>query len=331
MSGIATVFGGSGFVGRYIVQKLAQSGWRVRVAVRRSNEAGFVRLYGDPGQVEPIFANIRSDQSVAEALNGADAVVNCVGILVETSKQKFEQIHFEAASRVGRKAAEAGAKRMVHISSIGANVDSDSRYARSKGKGEQAVLDAFPNAVILRPSIVFGQEDQFFNKFAAIARLFPFVPTVSGKTRFQAVYVSDIATAAMRAIEDHSVSGIYELGGPDIYTFRELMLKMLAVIRRQRLVIDLPVPVARLNAGIFDLLQVVSGHLLTNGLITRDQIKQLKVDNVVGTETQSFDDLDIKPVSLDSILDTYLYRFRPAGQYTAIQESANFQRDTGTN
>lgn len=330
MSGIAIVFGGSGFVGRYIVQQLAQSGWRVRVAVRHSNEASFVRLYGEPGQVEPISANIRSDQSVAEALTGADAVVNSVGILVETSKQKFKQIHFEAAGRVARKAAEAKIKRLVHISSIGASVDSDSRYARSKGKGEQAVLDAFPNAVILRPSIVFGQEDQFFNKFAAIARFLPFVPTVSGRTRFQAVYVGDIAAAAMRAIEDHSVNGIYELGGPDIHTFRELMLKMLVVIRRQRLVIDLPLPVARLHARIFDLLQVVSGHLLTNGVITRDQIKQLTVDNVVGPEVRSFDNLDIKPVSLDSILDTYLYRFRPAGQYTAIQESANFQRDKDT-
>lgn len=328
MSGIATVFGGSGFVGRYIVQQLAKSGWRVRVASRRSNEASFVRVYGHPGQIEPIFANIRNDQSVADAISGADVVVNCVGILVETSKQRFDDVHFESARRIAETAATCHVKRLVHISSIGANAESASRYARSKGLGEKAIMEAFPAAVILRPSIVFGQEDQFFNKFAAMTRLSPVIPTVSGKTLFQAVYVGDIAKATCRAIEDKSVSGVYELGGPDILSFGDLMVKMLDVIRRRRFVLDLPLPVARLNARIFDLLQTISGHLVINRLITRDQIKQLMINNIVSEGAQSFHDLEIEPVSLDTILDTYLYRFRPAGQYTEIQESANVQGDS---
>ncbi len=330
MSGIATVFGGSGFVGRYIVQRLAKAGWRVRVAVRRPNEAVFVRPYGVPGQVEPVLANIHSERSVAESVNGSDVVINCVGILTETPKQKFETVHRDAAGRIARHSADAGAARLVHISSIGADAESDSRYARTKGAGESAVAEAFHGAVILRPSIVFGHEDQFFNKFAAIARLSPIVPTVSGKTRFQPVYVGDVASAAIRAVEDSDITGVFELGGPEILTFRELMLRMLKVIRRRRLVVDIPLPLARMKAGAFDFFQFASGGLIKNSLITRDQIKQLSRDNVVSGQARSLKDLGISPTAMDSVLETYLYRFRPVGQFTAIHESSAIFRNDGS-
>ena len=327
MSRIATVFGGSGFVGRYITQRLAKSGWRVRVAVRRPNEAHFVRPYGVPGQVEPVLANIRNEASVAAAVRGTNAVINCVGILLETSKQKFNDLHHEAAGRIARLATESNAERLIQISSIGANPSSDSRYAQSKGKGEIAVVEAFPSAVILRPSVVFGQEDQFFNKFAAMTRFSPVVPTVSGKTLFQPVYVGDVAAATIRAVEDTSVVGVFELGGPEIMSFRELMQRMLEVIRKRRLVLDAPLPIARIMAGALDVAQFVSGGLLLNSVITRDQIKQLTRNNVVASDAQTLQDLGISAVAMEAILETYLYRFRPVGQYTAIHESSSIVQE----
>lgn len=327
MAEIATVFGGSGFVGRYIVQALAKKGWRVRVAVRHPNEALFVRPYGDPGQVEPMLANIRNEQSVINSVSGVDAVINCVGILLETNKQKFNAIHHEASERIARFAKQTGVSRLVQISSIGADIESDSKYARTKGFGEQAVIREFPNAVILRPSIVFGPEDQFFNRFSAMARYSAIIPTVSGKSRFQPVYVGDVAQAATKAITSKETSRIYELGGPEIFTLQELMQKMLKVIRRRRLVLDLPLPLAHLNATAFDLLQIISGGLIKNSLITRDQIIQLRRDNIVSPEAKTLTDLEINPVAMDSILETYLYRFRPVGQYTAIHESADVIRE----
>lgn len=327
MSKVATVFGGSGFVGRYIVQSLAKSSWRVRVAVRHPNEAHFVRPYGVPGQVEPILANIRNEQSVAELVQGADAVINCVGILVETGKQKFDAIHHESAARIARLATEAGTRSLVHVSSIGADETSPSQYALTKGLGETAVNEAFTDPVILRPSIIFGTEDQFFNRFASMARFSAVIPTVSGKSLFQPVYVGNVAAAAIYAVENPEIKGVYELGGPEILSFRELMLKMLKVIRRRRLVIDLPLPIARLNASALDILQFISGGFFTNGLITRDQILQLKKDNVVDVNAMSFSDMGIQPVALDTILESYLYRFRPFGQYTAINESNSMYQD----
>lgn len=327
MASIATVFGGSGFVGRYIVQRLAKAGWRVRVAVRRPNEAIFVRPYGVPGQVEPVLANIRDEQSVAESVRGAEAVINCVGILLETRRQKFRTVHSEAAGRVARLASAAGAQRLIHISAIGADAESESRYAQSKGQGEQAVAEGFDGAVILRPSIVFGTEDQFFNKFAAMARVSPVVPVISGKTRFQPVYVGDIAAAALRAVEDPGLTGVFELGGPETATFRELMKRMLRVVRRRRLVIDVPVPMGRLNAGFLDFTQIASGGLIKNNLVTLDQIRQLGRDNVTGEGAMTLEDFGITPTAMDAVLESYLYRFRPAGQYTAIHESAGALRN----
>ncbi|MCY3879789.1 MAG: complex I NDUFA9 subunit family protein [Rhodobacteraceae bacterium] len=329
MSGIATVFGGSGFVGRYIVQRLARAKWRVRVAVRRPNEALFVRPYGTPGQVEVVGTNIRNEQSVARAVKGADVVINCVGILVETRSQKFSAVHGEAAGRVARLAAAAGARRLIHISSIGADPESESRYARSKGLGEAAILDAFGEAVILRPSVVFGPEDRFFNKFAAIARLSPVVPVICGNTRFQPVYVGDIAAAAMSAVENNGCSGIFELGGPEVESFRSLLQRMLFCIRRRRLVLEIPLPLARMKAGSLDILQFVSAGLFVNRFITLDQTRQLGHDNTVSGNEGVFSDLGIDPTAMDAVFDSYLYRFRPSGQFTAIHESSAVIRKGG--
>ncbi|WP_371155945.1 complex I NDUFA9 subunit family protein [Jannaschia sp. 2305UL9-9] len=322
MQKLVTIFGGSGFVGRYIARRMAKAGWRVRVAVRRPYEAPFVRMYGSVGQVEPVFANIRDDASVEAALMGADAVVNCVGILAENGKNGFDAVQADGPARIARIAAAMGIDRMVQISAIGADADSDSDYARTKAEGEAAVQQHMPTAVILRPSIVFGAEDEFFNRFAGMARLMPILPVVGPNTRFQPVYVDDVAAAAELAIEGKAQSGIYELGGPEIRTFRELMHEMLAVIRRRALVLTVPFFVARIMAGGLDLLQKVTFGILHNGTLTRDQVRNLANDNVVADGARGFDALGIAPTTLESVLPDYLWRFRPSGQYAEIKESA---------
>lgn len=322
MSGIVTIFGGSGFVGRYIAQRMARRGWRVRVAVRRPEQAGFVRTYGAVGQVEPVLANIRDEASCRAAIAGSDAVVNCVGILAETGRQTFARVQAEGPERLARLSAAAGVGRLVHVSAIGADSESESAYARSKAAGEAAVTAAFPGAVILRPSIVFGPEDQFFNRFAAMARLSPVLPVVGGRTRFQPVYVDDVAAAAEAAILGEAAPGVYELGGPEVATFAALMRRMLAVIRRRRMLLDMPFWQARIMASVLDGLQAVTFGLFTNGMITRDQVRNLARDNVVAPDARGLQDLGITPVAMDTVLETYLYRFRPKGQYTAIKESA---------
>lgn len=321
MTKLVTIYGGSGFVGRYIARRMAANGWRVRVAVRRPNEAVFVRTYGVVGQVEPVFCNIRDDASVRSVMEGADAVVNCVGILAETGKQKFDAVQSEGATRIARIAAELGIGTMVHVSAIGADAESASAYARSKAEGEAGVLAHMPGAVILRPSIVFGAEDQFFNRFAGMARMSPVIPVAGGKTRFQPVYVDDVAAAAEAALSGKAAPGIYELGGPDVNTFAELMHQMLDVIRRRRLVFNMPFWLARIVATLSDAVAAVSLGLVP-AQITRDQVKNLAADNVVSPEARGFADLGITPVSLEAVLPDYLWRFRPTGQYEAITESA---------
>lgn len=321
MSELVTIYGGSGFVGRYIARRMAKAGWRVRVAVRRPNEAMFVKPYGTVGQVEPILCNIRDDASVALAMDGADAVVNCVGILDENAKNTFEAVQAEGAGRVARLASRAGIDRMVHISAIGADAESESEYARTKAEGEMAVLAAMPGAVILRPSIVFGPEDRFFNRFAAMTRFGPILPIVGPETKFQPVYVDDVAAAAEKAVVGEAEPGVYELGGPEVARFRDLMSEMLDVVRRRRLVIGLPVPIARLMAVGFSI-----GHAMTLGLmpraLTQDQITNLGTDNVVSEGAMGFGDLAITPTPMEAVLPEYLWSYRPAGQYEAIKESA---------
>ncbi|MCV3269861.1 complex I NDUFA9 subunit family protein [Roseobacter sinensis] len=322
MSKLVTIYGGSGFVGRYIARRMAKAGWRVRVAVRRPNEAIFVKPYGVVGQVEPVLCNIRDDASVRAVMSGADAVVNCVGILAEVGKNRFDTVQAEGADRVARIAAEEQIGGLVHVSAIGADAASDSDYARTKAEGEAGVQAHMPGAVILRPSIIFGPEDQFFNRFASMSRLGPVLPVVGAETRFQPVYVDDVAKAAERALTDDVAPGIYELGGPEIATFRELMQRMLQIIHRRRLVLNVPFFAARIMAFGFDMLQAVTFGLFTNGMITRDQVRNLAKDNVVSSDAKGFADLGISPMTMGSVLPDYLWRFRPSGQYDAIKDSA---------
>jgi uncharacterized protein YbjT (DUF2867 family) len=321
MSRLVTIFGGAGFVGRYIARRMALEGWRVRVATRRPNEALFVKPYGTVGQVEPVLCNVRDDASVAAALQGADAAVNCVGILNESGANSFEAVHVDGAARIARLAAGAGVARLVHISAIGADRGSDSLYSSTKARGEAAVLEHMPDAVILRPSVLFGTEDGFFNKFAGMTRLGPVLPLASAKTRFQPVFVDDLAKAAVMGVLG-TAQGVYELGGPEIASLGELVDRMLEVIHRKRLVVNMPHFMARLMAFGFDMTQKMSFGLIANGVLTRDQLRSLAHDNVVSDGARGFDDLGIAPVDMGTILPDYLWRFRPSGQYDAIKRSA---------
>lgn len=325
MSKLVTIYGGSGFIGRYIARRMAKEGWRVRVAVRRPNEAMFVKPYGTVGQVEPILCNIRNDASVAAAMIGADAVINCVGTFDARGKNNFEAVQAEGAERVARLAAEAGVAKMVHISAIGADENAESEYSQTKALGEQNVLAHMPNAMILRPSVVFGAEDQFFNRFASMSRLSPILPVIGADTKFQPVFVDDVAAAAVQGVTGEA-SGVYELGGPDVSTFRELMQMMLDEIKRRRLILNIPFFAGRFLAFAFDMLEIVSLGIIKNPTATRDQVKSLRVDNVAAEDAKGFADLGIKPTAMEVVLPNYLWRFRPSGQYAAIKESAKNMR-----
>jgi len=321
MSKLVTIFGGSGFVGRYIARRMAKQGWRVRVAVRRPNEALFVRPYGVVGQVEPVLANIRDDASVAAAMAGADAVVNCVGVLSERGRNGFDAVQTEGAGRIARLAAAAGISQLVHLSAIGADIMSDSDYARTKAEGEAAVQDHFPGAVILRPSVVFGVEDGFFNRFAQMTQFGPVLPLVGGNTRFQPVYVDDVAAAAEAAVLGNAAPGVYELGGPDTDTLHGFVDLMLKVIRRRRLVLNLPFWVGSLMGFGFGVMQAMTLGLIHNSILTRDQVRLLRHDNVVSEGASGLADLGITPTDMEAVLDDYLWVYRPGGQYSDLQAS----------
>jgi uncharacterized protein YbjT (DUF2867 family) len=320
MSKLVTVYGGSGFVGRYIARRLAKDGWRVRVAVRNPNEAMFVKPYGAVGQVEPVFCNIRDDESVRSVMHGSDAVVNCVGVLDAIGKNTFEAVQADGAERIARIAASMGVGAMVQMSAIGADAESESEYARTKAAGEAGVLAHMPNAMILRPSIIFGDEDGFFNRFAGMSRFGPVLPIVGADTKFQPVYVDDVAAAAVMGVQGRA-TGVFELGGPDVHTMRELMNEMLAIIRRRRLVLNIPFFAASMMAFGFKVGRTLSLGLV-RGPITADQVKNLRIDNVVSDGAQGFEALGITPTAMEAVLPDYLWRFRPSGQYDAIKESA---------
>ena len=322
---LVTIFGGSGFVGRYIARRMAKAGWRVRVAVRRPNEALFVRTYGVVGQVDPVFANIRDDASTWAALRGADAVVNCVGTFDKWGKNNFDAVQVEAAGRIAKLATKEGVARLVHISAIGADKDADSVYQQTKAEGERAVKRGFPDAVILRPSVIFGAEDQFFNRFAGMSKMGPVLPLVGADTKFQPVYVDDVAAAAVAGIMG-AKAGTYELGGPDIASLKELMEKMLRIIRRKRLIVNVPSFAAGIMGLGLDLLARISMGLFTNSILTADQVKSLAHDNVVGNRAKTFKDLKIVPTDMDAVLPEYLYTHRPQGQFTELTESAKTLR-----
>ncbi|MEM9989140.1 MAG: complex I NDUFA9 subunit family protein [Pseudomonadota bacterium] len=315
---IAVVFGASGFLGRHVVRELADRGWRVRAAVRRPHLAQFLRPLGAVGQVELIQSNIRDRASVHEAMKGADAVVNLVGILAESGKQKFQALQADGARNIADMVARANIENIVHVSAIGADSDSDSDYARTKGLGEAAVQEIIPTATILRPSIIFGPQDDFFNRFAAMSRTSPALPLIGGgKTKFQPVYVDDVADAVAAVLQKADLRGkIYELGGPEVMTFKELLQLMLKIIGRKRLLLPLPFFAANMMGSAGDL---VSKLPFLQAPITADQVKLLKRDNIVGISDEdvaTFEDLGIVPETMGTILPTYLVRFRKQGQFS---------------
>ena len=303
---VATVFGGSGFIGRYVVKRLAQKGFVVRVAVRDPEAALFLKTAGAVGQIVPLFASVENEGTVHRAVEGAGLVVNLAGILAESQTGDFQRVHAEGAGRVARLAAAAGVERLVHVSAIGADPASPSAYATSKAAGEQAVRSAFPGATILRPSIVFGPEDSFFNRFAAMARLSPVMPVISGATKLQPVFVGDVADATMAALARADAAGaLYELGGPRVWSFRELLGYILQQTGRPRMMMDVPMGLARLQAWC---LEWVPGKPLT-----RDQLLMLSRDNVVTAGVPGLPDLGVVPTPVELVVPGYLRRFQPGG------------------
>lgn len=321
MQNLVTVFGGSGFIGTQVVRRLAKRGWRVRVAVRNPNLAYNMRLMGDVGQVDVVQANIRDEASVARAVEGATAVVNLVGLLFETGRQKFQAVHVEGAQTIAKAAKAARVARLVQMSALGADADSASKYARTKAEGEQAVRAAFKDAVIVRASIVFGQGDGFFNRLAGMAAVSPVLPVFGGgEAKFQPVYIGDVAEAVARIVTAKTVAGVYELGGPATFTVRELTEKVLAETGHRRLLLPLPLAAASLLGAAFDVAVALGLAGLFTPPITSDQVPLLKADNVVSGQYPGLAELGITPATLDSILPTYLYRYRKGGQY-ADQEA----------
>jgi uncharacterized protein YbjT (DUF2867 family) len=303
------VLGGSGFIGRYIVKRLAAGGDVVAVGCRNAEAAKFLRPMGDVGQVEPVNVAIDDEVVLPAFLGGSGALVACVGILRESGSQTFERVHHTGPALLARIAREAGVERFVHISAIGADSRSPSAYARTKAAGEAAVRDAFPTVTILRPSVVFGAEDQFFNRFAAMAAISPVLPLIGGgETRFQPVYVGDVADAVIKCLDDPATAGrTYELGGPKVYTFRQLLELLLNEIRRKRWFVDLPFGLAELQAKLMS--------ILPNPPLTPDQVQLLKRDNVVSSGALTIASLNIAPTPVEVIVPTYLDRFRRGGWY----------------
>jgi NADH dehydrogenase len=303
---VATVFGGSGFIGRYVVKRLAQEGYVVRVPSRDPEGALFLKPMGMVGQIVPLYASVTEEATAHRAVEGAEVVVNLVGVLTESGRASFQAIHAEGSERIARLSAAAGVGRLVQISAIGADPASPSRYASTKGKAEQAVLAAFPGAVILRPSLVFGLEDQLFNRFAAIARVAPFMPVIAGDTKMQPVFVSDVADAVMAAQGSSPARGkVFEIGGPRVWTFREILAFVLETTKRHRMLVDVPMGIARLLASV---MQHMPGKPLTP-----DQLLMLSKDNVVSPNALGLADLGIVPTPAELVVPGYLSRYQPGG------------------
>jgi uncharacterized protein YbjT (DUF2867 family) len=306
----ATVFGGTGFVGRYIVKRLAQRGVTLTVVGRHARRGNYLQPMGDVGQIVLIDGDVRDEDLTAKAMAESDLVVNLIGLLAESGRQKFDALQHQAAGRLARQAKAAGVRQFVQFSAIGADAASPSRYGRSKAEGETAVHTAFPEAIVIRPSIVFGPEDQFFNRFAEMTRISPFLPLIGGgETKFQPVYVGDVADATLAAIDRPDAAGqTYELGGPRVYTFTELMQIMLHEIDRPNFpLVSIPFGLASLQAAVLE--------WLPGQLLTRDQVTMLKRDNVVAPGAKTLTDLGIAPTAPEVILQSYLERFRTGGRF----------------
>lgn len=311
--GLVTVFGGSGFVGKYVVRALCRDGWRVRVAARRPHTCQDLKVIGNVGQVQLMQANIRFPKSVERAVEGADAVINLVAVLFEEGKQSFESLHVKGAATVAEAAARAGVTNFVQMSALGADIDGKSDYARTKGLGEQAVKAAIPSADIMRPSIIFGEEDNFFNQFAAMAQFAPALPLIGGGvTKFQPAYVGDVADAIAKAAGQGTTGETYELGGPRVYSFKELLAFTLQSIDRKRLLLPIPWFGAKILGGVGD----VSGMLpFVSPFLTKDQVANLRTDNVVSDDAKGFQDLGIETETIEAIVPDYLQRYRKYGQF----------------
>ncbi len=324
---IVTVFGGSGFLGRYVVKRLVAQGAKVRVAVRHMDHAIFLKPLGDVGQIVPMSVDINDTEAVQFAVKGADTVINLIGILYERGKRTFERLHVDGARTIAEAAKQAGVKHMIQISAIGADENATAKYARTKALGEKAVQEAFPGATVVRPSIIFGPEDGFFNLFASLSRITPFLPVIgcsfppkriagslfkfdcygTGGTKFQPVYVGDVAEAITKIVNDVSLQGkIYELGGPRVYSFKEIMELILNQIKRRRLLLPLPFWFAKIKAFFLEFLPVP--------ILTRDQVELLKTDNIVDENALGFKDIGITPMAAEGILPAYLNRYRTGGQ-----------------
>jgi NADH dehydrogenase len=309
---LVTIFGGSGFLGRHVVRALAKRGYRIRVAVRRPDLAGHLQPLGRVGQIHAVQANLRYQASVEAAARDADVVINLVGILFEHGRQRFDTVHAFGAEAVALAASAFGA-RLIHVSAIGADERSPSHYARSKATGEKLVLAAVPSAAVLRPSILFGPEDSFFNKFAAIACFSPALPLIGGgHTRFQPIFAGDVAGAVVAAIEGRARTGqAYELGGPEIRSFKDLMHFVLATIERRRLLVPIPFALAKAQASLL--------QWMPKPPLTPDQVELLRSDNVVSAqakrEGRTLETLGIDPIAMASIVPSYLWRFRKSGQF----------------
>ena len=307
---LVTIFGGSGFVGRHTVRALARAGWRIKVATRHPASGFFLRPLGSVGQIDFVKCDVSDPQGVAQAVAGAQAVVNLTGILFEKG-QTFEEVQADGAAHIARASAAAGVRALVHVSAIGADSESESAYAVTKAEGEQAVRETFPSAVILRPSIIFGPEDGFFNKFAEMARFFPALPLIGGGlTRFQPVFVGDVAQAIVAALARQD-GRIYELGGPTTYTFKQLLQLILRETGRNRALVPIPFALASLKAAFL--------QLLPTPLLTMDQVRLLKKDNVVSSTAAGLGDLGITPTSVEAVIPSYLWRYRAKGEYADAQ------------
>ena len=313
---LVTVFGASGFIGRNIVRELAKRGARVNAVCRDVEKAKFLKPMGVVGQITPMRADVTDAAAIARAVNGASIVINLVGILYPSGRNTFDAVQGTAPGLIAKAAKEVGAEAMVHVSAIGADANSSSKYARSKAEGEKAVRAAFPEATILRPSVVFGANDSFFNKFASVAQLSPVLPLIGGgETKFQPVYVDNVADAVLAALDDPSAKGqTYELGGPTVYTFRELMEMTLAETNRKAALVSIPFWGASIKATFL--------QLLPSPMLTRDQVELLKTDNVVAKDAKTLADLGVKATPVEVIVPTYLDKFRPGGRYSTGRQPA---------
>ena len=304
-----TIFGGSGFLGRYIVQELAPLGYKIRIIVRNPNNALFLKIYGKVGQIELVRGDISDSKSLKNFVSGSDCIINCVAIFYETSSQSFQGIHVRSVNSLVKTSMNCGVKQFIHISSLGANSNSKSNLLKTKGLGEENTLKIFPSANIIRPSLIFGAEDTFFNRLARLAILSPIIPSIGSETKFQPVFVNDVAKAVSFLVKNNCKKRYIELGGKEIYTFIDLLKKLLTHINRKRFIIRVPFFIARKLASVNDFFRLLTGNIFP-AFLTVAQVNSLQKDNICGDNVQKFEDLGIDPKGLDIILPTYLKKFK---------------------